>query len=272
MSSFNKLANLHNVFFKKAGPPIGNTKGSDNRPPAPPRPIGLPKGSDERPPSGMPIGLSKKGPEEGPAESPRTPKMMPKKGPEEGPADPRRPQIPGLQKGNREDWDKNQRSNFTAKSTGREPTQVELRHIMPHSGFKLDPKEPAWKSDREIKAVRFGSDEPKRTALNTAHTPAPYSSPPDDPELAYQSRLKQEFDDYTFANPFGERDLKSNRIFMNNRLGGILRAEGQRPEGQRPNGPGSDIRPPSEIEQRFTLPGHLKRPPFDKKDPTYGLE
>ena len=258
MSSFNKLANLHRVFFKKAGPPIGNTKGSDNRPPAPPRPIGLPKGSDERPPSGMPIGLSKKGPEEGPAESPRTPKMMPKKGPEEGPADPRRPQIPGLQKGNREDWDKNQRSNFTAKSTGREPTQVELRHIMPHSGFKLDPKEPAWKSDADKLPVQFGSDEPKRTALNTAHTPAPYVPPPDDFDAAYQSRLEQRFDNHVFANPFGIPGGYSNRIFMNPAL--------------RPNGPGSNYLPPSEIKQKITLPTHLRRPPFDKKDPTYGLE
>ena len=135
-----------------------------------------------------------------------------------------------------------------------------------HIPTEVSGKDPAWKSDHHgYFPVRFGSDEPKRTALNTAHTPQPYSSPPDDPELAYKSRLEQEFADYTFANPFGDRDLKSNKIFMNNRLGGILRAEGQ-------NGPGSDIRPPSEIEQRFTLPSHLKRPPFDKKDPTYGLE
>ena len=259
MSSFNKLANLHRVFFKKAGPPIGNTKGSDNRPPAPPRPIGLPKGSDERPPSKMPIRLSKKGPEEGPAESPRTPKMMPKKGPEEGPADPRRPQIPGLQKGNREDWDKNQRSNPTAESTGREPTQVELRHIMPHSGFKLDPKEPAWKSDAGKLPVQFGSDEPKRTALNTAHTPEPYVPPPDDHMRAYQSNSEQKYDNHIFANPFGNPVEGSNRVFMSQ-------------EALRPNGFGSNWLPPSEIKQKMTLPIHLRRPPFDKKDPTYGLE
>ena len=257
------------MFFKRAEefskeisrPPIGLPKESEKRPPAPPRPIGLPKGSDERPPSGMPIGLSKKGPEEGPAESPRTPKMMPKKGPPEGPADPRPRQIPGLQKGNREDWDRWDRSfNPTAKSTfGREPTQVELRHIMPHSGpQEFIPKDPAWKSDKGKLPVQFGSDEPKRTALNTAHTPAPYVPPPDDFDAAYQSRLEQRFDNHVFANPFGNRDEYSNRIQMNQAL--------------RPNGPGSNYLPPSEIKQKITLPTHLRRPPFDKKDPTYGLE
>jgi hypothetical protein len=267
MHSFTKIANLHRVFFKRAEefskeisrPPIGNTKGSDNRPPAPPRPIGLPKGSDERP--GVPLerGLSKKGPEERPTESPRTPKMMQKKGPVEIPIDPR-PQIPGLQKGNREDWDQWDRSsNPTAKSTsGREPTQVELRHIMPNSGYELDPKEPAWKSDAGKLPVQFGPDESKRTALNTAHTPEPYSPPPDDHMLAYQSNSEQKFKNHVFANPFGNPIEYSNRVFMNPAL--------------RPNGPGSNYLPPSEIKQKITLPTHLRLPPFDKKDPTYGLE
>ena len=264
MRNFTKIAKLHRMFFKRAEeisrPPIGNTKGSDNRPPAPPRPIGLPKGDNERP--GVPLerGLSKKGPEERPTESPRTPIGLSKKGPVEIPTDPRRPQIPGLQKGNREDWDKNQRFNPEAEPTsGREPTQVELRHIMPHSGpQEFIPKDPAWKSDKGKLPVQFGSDEPKRTALNTAHTPAPYVPPPDDFDAAYQSRLEQKFDNHVFANPFGNRDEYSNSIQMNPAL--------------RPNGPGSNYLPPSEIKQKITLPTHLRRPPFDKKDPTYGLE
>ena len=129
---------------------------------------------------------------------------------------------------------------------------------MPHSGFKLDPKEPAWKSDADKLPVQFGSDEPKRTALNTAHTPAPYVPPPDDFDAAYQSRLEQRFDNHVFANPFGIPGGYSNRVFMNPAL--------------RPNGPGSNYLPPSEIKQKITLPTHLRRPPFDKKDPTYGLE
>lgn len=242
------------MFFKKAGPPIGITKGSDNRPPAPPKPIGLPKGSDERPPSGMPIGLLKKGPVEGPTESPRTPKIGIKKGPEEYPTDPRPLQIPGYQKGNEERFITGPKSK-----PGREPTQVELRHIMPNSGpQEFIPKEPAWKSDAGKLPVQFGSDEPKRTALNTAHTSAPYVPPPDDPDAAYQSRLEQKFDNYVFANPFGNRDEYSNRILMNQAL--------------RPNGSGSNYLPPSEIKQKISLPTHLTRPPFDKKDPTYGLE
>ena len=219
MRNFNKLANLHRVFFKRADRFNSYESGDKGQ--------GKYKPS---PPSGNTLG----GPERAP--KPQAPNLKA--------IDPKPNPIP---------------NTIPKPETVHIPTEV--------SG-----KDPAWKSDRGNSPVRFGSDEPKRTALNTAHTPAPYVPPPDDFDAAYQSRLKQEFDDYTFANPFGERDLKSNRIFMNNRLGGILRAEGQRPEGQRPNGPGSDIRPPSEIEQRFTLPGHLKRPPFDKKDPTYGLE
>ena len=256
MSSFNKLGNLHRVFFKSAEelskPPTGNTKGSDNRPPAPPRPIGLPKGSDERPPSGMPIGLSKKGPVERPTESSRTPIGLLKKGPEEYPTDPRRPQIPGYQKGSI-NWAPESKSTF-----GREPTQVELRHIMPNSGFKIDPKKP-WKSDAGKLPVQFGSDEPKRTALNTAHTPEPYVPPPDDHMRAYQSNSEQKYDNHIFANPFGNPVEGSNRVFMSQ-------------EALRPNGFGSNWLPPSEIKQKMTLPIHLRRPPFDKKDPTYGLE
>ena len=261
MRSFNKLANLHRVFFKRAEefskeisrPPIGNTKGSDNRPPAPPRPIGLPKGDNERP--GVPLerGLSKKGPEERPTESPRTPIGLSKKGPVEIPTDPRTPKMPGYQKGSI-NW-----SSGSKPTTGREPTQVELRHIMPHSGpQEFIPKDPAWKSDRDKLPVQFGSDEPKRTALNTAHTPAPYVPPPDDFDAAYQSRLEQRFDNHVFANPFGNPVEGSNRVFMNQAL--------------RPNGPGSNYLPPSEIKQKITLPTHLRRPPFDKQDPTYGLE
>ena len=205
MRNFNKLANLHRVFFKRADR-FNSYESGD-------------KGQGKYKPS-PPSGNTLDGPERAP-----------------------KPQAPNL------------------KAPAPKPNPIPNTIPKPepvHIPTEVSGKDPAWKSDRGNSPVRFGSDEPKRTALNTAHTPAPYVPPPDDFDAAYQSRLEQKFDNHVFANPFGIPGGYSNRIFMNPAL--------------RPNGPGSNYLPPSEIKQKITLPTHLRLPPFDKKDPTYGLE